>query len=228
MYLRMTRSSRPSFPSNRLALGAALYLQSIGYDRARLAGDVLWSAIRAAGVDGLPPVRTKEDFEARFRERRGAIDTERANIFSLVGSVFAAAAECSDRLESAGLADDIYDAIETQLAWLVIPGFAKSVTPARLGHYARYLKGARVRIDRARANPSGDRSKESRFAPYWERCREALVGKGPKGMDKALLAEYRWMVEEFRISVFAPELRTPVPVSEKRLDALWSRASGQG
>ncbi len=226
MYLRMTRNSRPSFPSNRLPLGAALYMQAIGYDRARLAGDILWSAIRAAGVDGLSPVRTKEEFELRFRERRGAIDAERANIAALVGTVLADAAECSDRLESVTLADDIYDAIETQLAWLVFPGFAKSVPPTRLGNYARYLKGSRVRIDRARSNPAGDRSKERRFAPYWERCREALLGKGPKIADKAALTEYRWLAEEFRISVFAPEVRTPVPVSEKRLDALWSRVTG--
>ena len=55
----------------------------------------------------------------------------------------------------------------------------------------------------------------------WERCRAALVSKDTPAANRAKLDEYRWMVEEFRISVFAPELKTSVPVSEKRLDALW-------
>ena len=117
--------------------------------------------------------------------------------------------------------------METQLAWLVFPGFLKAVPPERLKHYDRYLRGVRVRIDRARSNPSGDRAKESRVAPYWEQYREAILGKGPKIANRDALAEYRWMVEEFRVSVFAPEVRAAIPVSEKRLDAKWAEALGE-
>ena len=103
----------------------------------------------------------------------------------------------------------------------MFPGFLRAVSPERLRHYARYMKAIAVRVDRARSNPSGDRAKESRVAPYWERYREAVVSKDAK-IDRDALAEYRWMVEEFRVSVFAPEVHAAIPVSEKRLDAKWA------
>ena len=54
-----------------------------------------------------------------------------------------------------------------------------------------------------------------------------MVGPARRaGRDAALLADYRWMVEEYRVSLFAQELHTPQPVSPKRLDALWQCALG--
>ena len=226
-FLRLTQHARPSFATNRLPLSAGLYLGTIGYERSRIADDLLWAAIHMGAVAGFAPIRTKEDFETRLKERRGAIDAAKAELSTLFSSILESAAECAERLETAAPAEDIYDAVETQLAWLVFPGFLKAVPPERLKHYERYLRGVRVRIDRARSNPSGDRTKESRVAPYWERYHEAILGKGPKIANRDALAEYRWMVEEFRISVFAPEVRAAIPVSEKRLDAKWAEALGE-
>ena len=226
-FLRLTQHTRPSFATNRLPLSAGLYLGTIGYERSRIADDLLWAAIRMGAVAGFAPIRTEEDFETRFKERRGAIDAAKAELTALFSSILESAAECAERLETAAPAEDIYDAVETQLAWLVFPGFLKAVPPERLKHYDRYLRGVRVRIDRARSNPSGDRTKESRVSPYWERYREAILGKGPKIANRDALAEFRWMVEEFRVSVFAPEVRAAIPVSEKRLDAKWAEALGE-
>ena len=226
-FLRLTRHTRPSFATNRLPLSAGLYLGTIGYERSRIADDLLWAAIRKGAVEGLAPIRSKEDFETRLMERRGAIDAAKAELSALFSSILESAAGCAERLETAAPAEDIYDAVETQLAWLVFPGFLKAVPPERLKHYDRYLRGVRVRIDRARSNPSGDRTKESRVAPYWEQYHEAILGTGPKIANRDALAEYRWMVEEFRVSVFAPEVRAAIPVSEKRLDAKWAEALGE-
>ena len=226
-FLRLTQHVRPSFATNRLPLSAGLYLGTIGYERSRIADDLLWAAIRKGAVAGFAPIRTKEDFETRFKERRGAIDAAKAELSTLFSSILESAAGCTERLETAAPAEDIYDAVETQLAWLVFPGFLKAVPPERLKHYDRYLRGVRVRIDRARSNPSGDRTKESRVAPYWEQYREAILGTGPKIANRDALAEYRWMVEEFRVSVFAPEVRAAIPVSEKSLDAKWAEALGE-
>ena len=223
--LHLTRLSKPSFSTRQLSIAAALHLKTIGYDTSRLANDMLWSAVRAAAVDDLSIVRTKEAFDTRIADRRLAIEKAKADVAALFSAALQGTSECSSRLDAAGLPDDIANAICTQLAWLVFPGFVKAVPPSRLRNYARYLKGVRMRIERARSNPSGDRSKEARFAPYWERCRTALVTDRTTGSARALLDQYRWMVEEFRISVFAPELKTEVTVSEKRLDALWERLS---
>ncbi len=221
MCIRIAGKSRPTFQTKRLSLGAALYLKSIGYDSERIGSDILWSAVRASMVDGLPTVRDKDEFESRLKDRRGAFAAAKAEIEALSASALDAAANCSDALARSNAAEDVADSIDTQLAWLVFPGFLRAVSPERLRHYARYMKAIAVRVDRARSNPSGDRAKESRVAPFWERYREAAVSKDAK-IDREALAEYRWMVEEFRVSVFAPEVRAAIPVSEKRLDAKWA------
>ena len=172
-FLRLTKHARPSFATNRLPLSAGLYLGTIGYERSRIADDLLWAAIRKGAVEGLAPIRSKEDFETRLRERRGAIDAARAELSVLFSSILKSAAGCAERLETAAPAEDIYDAVETQLAWLVFPGFLKAVPPERLKHYDRYLRGVRVRIDRARSNPSGDRDEGI--------ARRALLGALPRG-----------------------------------------------
>ena len=66
---------------------------------------------------------------------------------------------------------------------------------------------------------------EARLAPYWQRYQGAVTDKSGK-YDADALADYRWMVEEYRVSLFAQELHTPQPVSPKRLDALWQCALG--
>ena len=226
MFLRMAGKSRPQFQTRRLPLAAQFHLKAIGYDAERIAADILWSAIRSAAVDGLPEVRSAGDFEARMKDKRGAIAAAKAEMESLFASAVDAAAKCAETLDSANIAEDVKDSIETQLAWLVFPGFAKAVPPERLRHYARYMKAISVRIDRARSNPSGDRSKNGRVAPCWERYREAALSKDAE-IDREALQEYRWMVEEFRVSVFAPEVRAAIPVSEARLDAMWSATQGR-
>ena len=64
------------------------------------------------------------------------------------------------------------------------------------------------------------------LSPYWERYRAALSKRDQ--CDHAALDEFRWMIEEYRVSLFAQELRTPQPVSPKRLDAKWAAVGLQG
>ncbi|MCR5413755.1 MAG: ATP-dependent RNA helicase HrpA [Kiritimatiellae bacterium] len=128
-------------------------------------------------------------------------------------------------LEAKALPDDIYDCIETQIAWLTYPDWDKLVPPERLKDYPRYLKALETRISRARTNPSGDRSKEARFDPWWEQYVELVSGDCSKIADSAALADYRWLLEEYRISLFAQETGTRVPASPNRLAALWVQAT---
>jgi ATP-dependent helicase HrpA len=118
--------------------------------------------------------------------------------------------------------------MQTQLAWLVFAGFVAAAPWEWLAHYPRFLEGMRVRLDRLRLNPAGDSRRLAEFAPYWQRY-ETFAGLDPQPPhDRAAWREYRWLLEEFRISLFAQELRTSCPVSAKRLDALWARVAGGG
>ena len=115
------------------------------------------------------------------------------------------------------------DDLSEQLAWLIFPGFAESLTTAQLQHVPRYLEACRVRLQRAPTNPAGDLKKLAEIQPLWQRYVRHTALAEPPRHDTSRLAEYRWQVEEFRVSLFAQELRTPVPVSAKRLDTLWQQ-----
>ena len=214
--------ARIPFRRNKLPFGAAVYLRDLNYDDDRIADDILAGAVREAFVRDQPPVRDAATFEQRLRERRTALNLAQDEIARIVAESAAAAAQIVETLESPAsrLLPETAESIQTQLAWLLFRGFPRVVPLAQLRHYARYLKGAAIRLERARTNPAGDRAKEERLAPYWQRYQSAVTDKSGK-YDAAILADYRWMVEEYRVSLFAQELHTPQPVSPKRLDALW-------
>ena len=221
MFLQMTRLSRPSYNPRRLSLQGGLYFKSLGYETSKVAEDILFASIRDAAVRGLPSVRDAESFAERLKSMRGGIAARQAELVAMFERTIDEAGQCASKAETCGLMAEALDSIETQLAWLVFPGFMRSVPYENLKRYAAYFKALAIRIERAKNNPMGDWAKEARFAPYWERYREAVITKKTKPANASALAEYRWLCEEYRISVFAPEVGTPSPISPKRLDAKW-------
>ena len=218
--IAMKGKARLPFRAKGLPLGAAMQLKEMGCPDERIAADVLDGAVREAMVRALPPVRDAEAFARRIAERGGDALRVHAEIAAVLRDSLVAAAEVAERLESGGVPEETAESVSTQLAWLVYPGFPRLVPVERLRRYGTYMKGIAVRLDRARFNPAGDRSKEARFAPYWRRYRDA-IGAGRR-VNAAALAECRWMLEEYRISLFAQELRTAEPVSPQRLDNLFA------
>ena len=206
-----------------LPLASALFLKDMDYPEERFAADLLEGAVREALVRGRAAVRDADAFARRLDEGLSDVLRTQAEMAEIFRNTLAAAAELSRRLESERLPESTVDAVGTQLAWLVYPGFLRLVPLSRLRHYGRYLRGASMRLDRAKLSPSGDASKQERFAPYWKRYEEARRGKSK--LNTRALSEYRWMLEEYRVSLFAQELRTPEPISPKRLDAKWDEVT---
>ena len=210
-----------TFKAKTLPFGAAMFLKEMNYPEDRIASDIVEGAVRDALVRGRDPVRDASAFEARIAQDVAQVVRTEAEISRIFSDSLVFAAELNGRLSAGGFCGETVESVTTQLAWLLYRGVPRLVPLARLKHYSRYFKGIAVRLDRARTNPSGDRSKEARFAPYWARYRAALAEKNAgKRPAAAVLAEFRWMLEEYRISLFAPELKTPVPVSPQRLDKL--------
>ena len=108
-----------------------------------------------------------------------------------------------------------------QLQKLMPKNFIAQAPWAQLQHYARYLKAISVRLDKYRADPARDAAKLKELQPLEQRYWRLLAER--KGQMDARLQEYRWMLEELRVSFFAQELRTPYPVSTKRLDKVWQQ-----
>ncbi|MDE2087547.1 MAG: DUF3418 domain-containing protein [Xanthomonadaceae bacterium] len=119
-----------------------------------------------------------------------------------------------------GFARASYDDLREQLDALLAPGFLRDLPLARLGHYPRYLKAMRLRGERLRQDPAKDQQRMLQVLPYW---REYLRHRAAGDTN---LDELRWLIEEWRVSLFAQELKTAEPVSAKRLaKALESLAS---
>ncbi|MCF6289453.1 MAG: ATP-dependent RNA helicase HrpA [Desulfobacterales bacterium] len=108
------------------------------------------------------------------------------------------------------------------LARILPSDFLRTRSEARIINAIRYCKGLQIRVERARLDPRKDAAKASRLTLFVARLREIESGRRDSSPEcAARLAEFEEMIEEFRISLFAPELKTAYPVSAKRLEKKW-------
>jgi len=106
----------------------------------------------------------------------------------------------------------------------LVPKKFLTVTPyGQLQHFTRYLKAITLRLEKWRADPARDAGRLAELRPHEQRYWRLLAER--KGVQDTRMQEYRWLLEELRVSFFAQELRTPQPVSVKRLDKLWAQLS---
>ena len=111
---------------------------------------------------------------------------------------------------------DLIADVEQQVAGLVFPGFLVSTPEDCLSHLPRYFAGIQLRLSKAPWKKDDDRDRLRKLKPHLDRLE--TIYKTRDHSDQAV--EYRWMVEEYRISLFAQELGTQKPVSSTRLENL--------
>jgi len=107
------------------------------------------------------------------------------------------------------------DDLRQQLARLLAPGWLAQTPWQRLQHYPRYLKAAALRLEKLRADPARDARAMTELQPLLAAW---LRAPRPLGAERA---QFGWLLEELRVSLFAQQLKTPAPVSAKRLAKLW-------
>lgn len=115
--------------------------------------------------------------------------------------------------------------IQHQLDQLIYRGFISDAPWEWLEQYPRYLKAIGVRLEKAPMDISRDKSNTRLLQAYWEKHQARLQKDGiAVYRQNGLWQQYRWMLEELRVSLFAQTLKTRLPVSEKRLDKLWQES----
>ena len=106
----------------------------------------------------------------------------------------------------------------SELAALLPPRFLEHIPFLRLPHLQRYLKALQLRAERAALNPLKDQERARQVAPYAAALQQLQNQASRSPATRREFEELRWMIEEYKVSVFAQELGTAVPVSPKRLE----------
>ncbi len=166
----------------------------------------------------LPLPANQGEFNKRRDEGKARLNLLVNEIARLVGQVLAEYHTLPKKLQGIKSHTAAHADMQAQLQALVHKRFVADTGHAQLSHFPRYLKAMQVRIDKLRADPARD----ARLMADWQQAvapwQRALKG-GSHGDPK--MDEYRWLLEELRVSLYAQELRTPMPVSVKRLQKVW-------
>ena len=116
--------------------------------------------------------------------------------------------------------EEYYQDLDLHLDELMPADFAQVISFFQWRHIPRYLKGISIRAERLVRNPGKDDEKSENLASYQEPYLRLQRRDSLSESQKIVLEEFRWMLEEFKVSLFAPELKTAFPVSNKRLDKI--------
>ena len=170
-------------------------------------------------LDPLPS--NADDFKRRIDEGRGRLTLIANEVARLCGTILLEYATAARKIKDTKTAPDATADAAQQLQRLMPKRFLIATTFAQLQHFPRYLKAITLRLEKHRADPARDAQRLAELKPQEQRFIRLLAER--KGVLDVRLAELRWLLEELRVSFFAQELRTPQPVSTKRLDKVWAQ-----
>jgi ATP-dependent helicase HrpA len=176
---------------------------------------------RAFLEDPLPT--DDNEFKRRLEQGRSRLNLIAQEVARQANAVLLEYAAASRKLKDARPPKEVVDDVTAQLQRLMGKRFIQATPWAQLAHLPRYLKGVTLRLDKLRADPARDSQRLAELRPVEQRWLRTQAER--KGAIDARLTEYRWLLEELRVSLFAQELRTPQPVSVKRLDKAWEQLS---
>ena len=182
---------------------------------------IISAALQAAFMQE-PLPKNRSEFEARISEGKARFGLLANEIARLASQILSEYFQVQKKLPEIRAHEKTTSDISGQLAMLLDRDFLTENDPARLSHFPRYLKACSVRMDRLRADPE----RELRLLADWQKVAapyfRALKDRQKSGMAAdPKMKDFRWLLEELRVSLFAQELRTPMPVSVKRLQKVW-------
>ena len=164
------------------------------------------------------PIHTKDDFEQRLEQKRSELILTATELAKQIAKPLAEYHAIAKRL-SGNMPITALDAIKdirTQLNHLLYQGFAHHTPDAALKRLPMYFQAIGQRLDKIKTDPTRDRQWMNDVTPHWQRYLNNVHKHSSTEFE-----HYRWMVEEFRISLFAQGIKTAYPISAKRLEKQW-------
>jgi ATP-dependent helicase HrpA len=182
------------------------------------------TAERAYTPDGVL-VRDPEEFERRLNAGWGRLHQTAKDVATVVSQVINERFQLDlllQRRPPQGWENSVHD-LKTWAAYLMPEGFLLATPWEQLRQFPRFLSAARVRHEKLRNGLDRDKKAMAELAPAWGRFAHYVNHQGGDPSKNPLLAEHRWLLEEFRVQVFAQELGTAVKVSARRLEEHWAK-----
>lgn len=170
-----------------------------------------------------PWPRTQVEFTARLDQGRGRIVDQASKLANDVSAALAAYAELVTALDAVRAAQlkPVVEDIRQQMERLIYPGFVGRTSAHWLAHFSRFIEAAKIRLGKAGRSLAQDKQHTAALDQLWTQytARREAMARAQQNMDA--IDEFRWLMEELRVSLFAQELRTSTPVSLKKLEKLW-------
>lgn len=183
-----------------------------------LRDQLLQVATESAFLQAPLPTNSGE-FNQRRDQGKTRLNLLANEIARLVGQILAEYHGLPKKLQSLKAHASAAADMQSQLQQLISKRFVVENEFSQLAHFPRYLKAITIRMEKCRADPTRDAKLMAEWqsvAQAWQRTPRKT---GPDADPKMI--EFRWLLEELRVSLFAQELRTPMPVSVKRLQKVW-------
>ncbi|MGH8578661.1 MAG: ATP-dependent RNA helicase HrpA [Gammaproteobacteria bacterium] len=189
-----------------------------------LRDDLLKATVDRCFLVDIADLRSQQGFETLLECRKAHLITTANNLCELVGGILERYQKVRRRMTQEVRAAwlQAFADIRQQLSALIHKGFISDTPPEWLQHLPRYLKAIDRRLDKLEQGPSKDGERYAQLEPFWRAWQAASESK----RDEASAQHFRWLLEEFRVSLFAQDLGTAETVSETRLKREWEKVSG--
>jgi ATP-dependent helicase HrpA len=197
--------------------------------RQRLIDALISASFQQAVFSGHSVVRDQQQFDQAYDQGISQVVGLAQSYTESIETLLPRLHDLQKQLRGLGL-PAIYAAedIRNQLDWLFASETLCTVTDEIISQYPRYINAIQVRVEKLTQQQSKDRQHIAEISDLLTDCRQALIEDQPLSSDlEAALLDYCWLVEEYRVSLFAQQLKTRVPVSLKRLNKRWVEVDEQ-
>lgn len=185
--------------------------QSVSYKE-----DIAYLVYFTVFVEG-QMIRTQDAFDQSLKQHKSELLSQAEAAGKLVLEIMELYGRIKLQLKRLRTDDEMMTDIIQQLQYLFYSGFIRSTPYSQLKHFPRYLKAIEYRLEKMNHDAQKQQVINRLCARYWH----AVEKKAKKNTVMPELDSFRWMLEELRVSFYAQQLKTPYPVSEKRLEKIW-------
>ena len=203
------------------ALGALALKFQATIPADKLKADLVEAIVDRAFVGEDEPPRAAKAFEDQKKRAKARLPAVTEAALRHLVSIVEASQHYGQVVAQSGALGHVLREVKAARERLVYPGFLARTPWERLEHLPRYLRGYALRLTKYRTNAERDQKHAVAVQGLWEKYEARLAADRDAGRHDPRLEEFRWLIEELRVSLFAQELRTPLPVSAKRLQKYW-------